>query len=315
MFPNINKNAVVDIHTHCCGICMTNYIAGVFPYSCNVNELKLYMERCKVDYSVTFPVFTKIGTEHSLELDRQLRNVFKEHEDFPYKDVNTRLLQEIQLFGGTKLLPFMAVSLKDKMLEQLLYIKDLKSQHDIYGLKFHPSSDEEPFTTLLSNKDVVDILNQLNLPIMVHSSLDDYSDANIISYVAERLNNLRFCVAHAGRMNANFISKCSDTGNVWVDISPAIYLTKLLNKSTDSRVLHIDYSNANNLINFLYEKIPHRLLWGTDYPWVACGSLEKNKGEFLGDLYDKSYNLLRSLPSDVKYSISNRNAINFLLGE
>lgn len=310
---SFNKTTIIDAHTHCCGINIQNFMKLSYPYSCNVSELLLRMENSDIDYSIAFPIPTSPVIIENLFT--YVNNDAGNSTLWFLNLINEHFLKEVELFGKKKILPFVLLSIKESMLEQIDNIKALSKKYDIYGIKIHPTNDETPIQTLVDNSTVISELNKLNLPIILHSSSKDpYCYANDILKLAKKLPDTRICIAHAGRLQQSFIEQLKEYRNVWIDVAPTIFLSQIFNQYPPSLEDHIDFVHPENLVYYLFEKFPDKVLWGTDYPWVLGGHLSKFQGH-QGDLYEKNINILRSFPSQMSYQLSNQNVLQFLFGE
>lgn len=311
---NTLNNKIIDAHTHCGGIHFTHYFSEVFPYCCTIRELVLNMNNAKVDYSVTFPIPTNLGTETVPEVDKLTHEIILQHEPCLYFWANRRLLMEANMYGQGRVLPFVLFSLLDDYERQINNIYALTKEFDIYGIKIHTSADHTSLNRILKVPALSSFFQDLDLPIIIHSGFEEYSEAIEMCKVFEKLSRIRFCVAHAGRMKSQFLNKIDMLDNVWIDISPLSHLSETLIGRSDD-VVRLDYSNPLNMVNYLIERFPNKVLFGTDYPWVNCGYLEKYKNSQMGDDYQRCIDLLNDLPTDSIKKIANKNICDFLFGE
>lgn len=305
---------VIDVHTHCGGINFTHYFLEAFPYCCTIRELILNMDNAKVDFSVTFPIPTNICTDISPMVDKLTREIIMNNEPCLYYLANRRLLIETNMYGRGRVLPFVIFSLYGDFERQIENINALIKEYDIYGVKIHTSADHTSLNRILENPTLFSFFQDLDLPIIIHSGFEEYSDAIEMCTVFEKLSKIRFCVAHAGRMKSQFLNKIDILDNVWIDISPLSHLSETLIGRSDD-VVRLDYSNPLNMVNYLIERFPNKVLFGTDYPWVNCGYLEKYKNSQMGDDYQRCIDLLNVLPTDSIKKIANKNICDFLFGE
>ena len=200
-------NSLIDSHTHACGINYTNYYLEAFPYCCNVTELISNMEKNNIGYAVTFPVVSNINTANSPIIDKEIREVIKKYESCPYYYENLRLLKETEIYGKNKILPFVIISLDSKIEEQIQHIHTLEEKYNIYGFKIHPSSDQKSLLSIINNGTLMRFISESKKPVTIHSSFDDFSLPSSFFPVFEELSDIRFCVAHIGRMEKKFIEK------------------------------------------------------------------------------------------------------------
>lgn len=306
---------LIDVHTHCCGIDFTHYFMELFPYCCTVKELVMYMDKGNIDYSVTFPVPTNVCTLGLPKMIQDISTVISRYEPCPYYWANRRLLMEVQMDGRDRILPFVILSLYGDYSKQIENIKSLMQEYDIYGIKIHPAADQTGLQKIIENVELRSFIADSHFPIIVHSGSENCSEAYSMLGVFESLPEIRFCVAHAGRMDSRFIDQLSRFDNVWIDVSPIYKLPDILAKTTNSNVLQLDFDNPLSIIQYFLRYYPNKVIFGTDYPWVACGSLKMYKDAPLDDYYMKSVESLRQLPFEEMTTIANRNTCDFLFGK
>lgn len=306
---------LIDVHTHCGGIDFTHYFMEIFPYCCTIKELLMNMDKAKIDYSVTFPVPTNVCTLGLPKMVQDISRVIFAYEPCPYYWANRRLLMEVQMEGRDRILPFVILSLYGEYTEQIKNIKLLMQEYDVYGIKIHPSADQTGLKKIIEDEELRSFINDSHLPIIVHSGNEHHSEAISMVDVFESLPETRFCVAHAGRMNSRFISQLNRYDNVWIDVSPIYKLPEILAKTTNSNIIQLDYDNPLSIIRYLWKYYPNKIIFGTDYPWVACGSLEKYKASHLDDYYLKSIELLKQIPLEMMTAIANSNTCDFIFGK
>lgn len=310
--------SLIDSHTHACGINYTNYYLEAFPYCCNITELISNMEKNDIGYAVTFPVVSNINTSNSPVIDKEIRQVIKKYEKCPYYYENLRLLKETEIYGKNKILPFVIISLDSKIEEQIQYIQILEEKYNIYGFKIHPSSDQKSLLSIINNDILMKFISDSKKPVTIHSSFDDFSLPSSFLPVFEELSDIRFCVAHIGRMERKFIDKLNYYSNVWIDVSPLKKLTSYLEEQCtkgNDKVYNLDYSNIAGFINFLYNNFKDKVIFGTDFPWVNCGYLDNNLSSKLYDEYGENIRILNSFEKSVVTKIANENIKDYIFGK
>ncbi len=311
-------NSLIDSHTHACGINYTNYYLEAFPYCCNVTELILNMEKNNIGYAVTFPVVSNINTANSPIIDKEIREVIKKYESCPYYYENLRLLKETEIYGKNKILPFVIISLDSKIEEQIQHIHTLEEKYNIYGFKIHPSSDQKSLLSIINNDTLMRFISENKKPVTIHSSFDDFSLPSSFFPVFEELSDIRFCVAHIGRMEKKFIERLNYYSNIWIDISPLKKLTSYLEEQyikKNVKVYNFDYSNIIEFVNFLYSNFGDKVIFGTDFPWVNCGYLNNNLSNKLYDEYGENIKILDLLDKSIVDKIANENTKDYLFGK
>lgn len=305
----------IDIHTHASGINFTNYYLGAFPYCNNISDLVSKMQQNGIDYSVTFPVPTNVDTYNSPNIDKDIRKVLELYEKHPYFFENQRLLNETIIFGNGKILPFIMLSLYSKIDEQIDTYLELKEKYDIYGFKINPTTDRKNISTILYNDKLKSFLEKENLPVMIHSASDEYSSGISCLSLVKELKNVRFCIAHAARLDDSFLAKVNDLKNTWFDLSPIIKLYELL------KIQKADYFIKNNInsiyefVMFLCNNFSDKVLFGTDYPWSYCGYLKSNLDKELINIYEENIKVFKKLPINTYKKITTDNAMDYLFGK
>jgi len=308
-------NKFIDIHTHATGINYTNYYLEAFPYCCNICDLVTNMKLNNVDYSVTFPIPTNINTKNSPEIDKEIRKTIEKYENHPYFYENKRLLQEVEIFGENKILPFVMISLYSKIEEQIESYLELKEEYPIYGFKINPSTDGTNVKTILNNKVLKNFFEKEKLPIILHCSTDEYSRGDYIFDVVKELKTVRFCIAHAARLNEKVFNELNNINNLWIDCSPLIKLFEVLKKQNSEFFIKNKINSCTEFIEFLYNNFENKTLFGTDYPWSYCGYLESNINNNLSNIYEDNIKILKKTPGAIKNKIANKNCINYLYGK
>ena len=126
------------------------------------------------------------------------------------------------------------------------------------GLKLYPPSGFSPSDRRLD--EVYEICSQRGLPVLLHTgptvqTLDfQFSDPGLIDEAARRFSGVNFILAHGGVSNVQQCATlCAYRQNVYMDV--AGFTTALDSKGWQA-----------NLANVLRLGIPHKVIFGTDWP-------------------------------------------------
>ena len=146
----------------------------------------------------------------------------------------------------------------------------------IYALKFHPYCERTPITSPLLEPWLA-WAEEENLPIIVHTAEDEYSDIGFLVEAANKHPNLRFIAAHVQLCSDNQkgFAAISSTKNIYGDTAwvPMKVAAKILRKigpdrimfGTDNPIDGVDtlanpmyqdyFSNRSRLSRTLYENL------------------------------------------------------------
>lgn len=263
----IKDTTLIDVHTHGIGIMLTHLLSGHYPYSQDILDLSNKAKENSVDYVVTFPMPTSVyydvkGIRH--------RKYFRAGNcDYPFQYENISLLKSIEEFQLDNILPFLGFSTHSKIEEQIKLLVDLIEKHDVWGLKYHATIERK---SVMSNqfKEFSKIADEFNIPILVHTKLDEWADPlHLLSFLDEN-PTIRLCAAHCGHFSRVFFERLKThiPENLFIDCSPFVRICYDMSLRDDkSNILNIDYSNPLTAFNQLFDVIPYNLLWGTDAPF------------------------------------------------
>lgn len=278
-------NGLTDIHAHCGGMDLSNFFRYKYPYCQDIRDLESKRVNGGVDYVAVFPM----PTTAYYDIPTYWRNgsfIASGYCDYPFELENLHLCQEIEHFRLYRLLPFLSFSLNAKIEKQIQSIRNLASQYPIYGLKYHTKVDQNNPTSLLTTgKPFLQLAQDLNIPLMIHCSIEPhFCGSNVIS-LAKQYPHVRFCCAHFGGLNESFCKELSvlSEENLFFDTAP---LTALCRQMMKSPLRHLaekaDYSNPISVMKLFYEMFPTRILWGTDAPWYeACDLRSSTRNELI----------------------------------
>ena len=304
---------MVDCHTHSCGIDVNNYINLRYPCTQDANILSELMQTNGIDFSLTFPM------PSSLYYDSKKYWTEKIYcpsglEDIPFCIENNYLLSELEFFDLNHILPFVSISLQDKVKEQCDFIKSLLLKHNIYGIKHHTKADQKGISDYeTSGKPILELAEEYNLPIMVHTERNGISSPMAIFDIASKHPKLRFCLAHYAGFSKSFFQELdqykTSYNNVFFDSAPSLFLINNIVLSDD--VLDISFKHPVDVVGYFLTHYNDCFLWGTDSPWNCAYPLNGSAST----IYKYNDELLLREKAESKYSAYSIEAVNrFLFG-
>ena len=310
---HISESSIIDCHTRASGVEAYNFFIPRLPFAQSIAELEKKMAENKISYCIVFPM------PFSLYYDPRLavrNNILRASglEDFPYQVENKALLYEVGL-SSKCFLPFLAVNPKEKVTEQMDF---LKKQRAIFGLKLHTVATNSSVQDL-EHSPFLELLEKRNIPLMVHSGRTKKALPDHILPFAQKHPNIRVCIAHLAGFDKDIITKIKNTNNIFVDTSPFLsccYLAKQKDKKYLSpNNFDLEYSDPMEVLISINNILKGRLIWGTDEPWTILTD-PKTGQVLIRNSYKKECEFLKSLDkrgfSDIKFEISNKNIKHFL---
>ena len=165
---------------------------------------------------------------------------------YDFKEGNSELKKEIAKFPH-RFIPFCVVHPRywDEAKDELIKcVKEWKWK----GLKLHPVDQCYP-ADCLSVKEIVEIAEELNIPIAIHSSMDDFSHPKRIGNLAREFPGVTFIMVHMGKML------------YWTDaLEEAIKYDNIILDTTDAMF-------ADGLVETCVKRIgAQRIVCGTNLP-------------------------------------------------
>lgn len=311
-----SKKPLIDVHSHA-GFDHFSFIKRRYPSSQSVKDLVFKIEHSKVDFAVTFPCPNstyyfdlKAITEGKRATDPL------PIESFPYEFTNRQLFYEVSLFGADRILPFAIIYPgveEDKQIESL---EEYAKRGILFGLKHHTSVGSISAKKLIGSP-LIDFARIYNLPVIIHSGVSENARPENIMDLAEKHQDVRFCIAHAAEFETTAFDRFikSSYKNVFIDTSPFISIcasaSQEVSKNLGSNKLKLNYDNPSKAMEELYNLIPKSLVWGTDEPWTTI--TDDVKGDILVKVdYQDEVHLLHSLSKKVSDDIAYKNTIRFL---
>lgn len=305
------KKGIIDVHTHC-GIDYCNFYRGRYPLGLSCVQLNSISQSNGVDYTVTFPMPQTIYyDQYVFSKDRKLLKTNNDVCMFPFYLENEYLISEIQHFGFNNIIPFCSFSLHDEVERQIEYLWNIAENKKMFGLKYHPFYDLENIMKLEEYPDFVELIEEFDLPLIVHSGADINSNPGWALEFASNHSNFRINIAHMGgfkrcvEMREKYFKR-----NVYYDISPCHSMCERLNENFDDNIIEIDFSNPQSVFAYAYEMLQGNLLWGTDYPWTYSAKLLRDNKIYYS--YADEVELLKKMDSQIVNKVAWENVISFL---
>jgi len=230
---NINSKVIIDIHTHAEGFDFANLLFGGYPFSLSAVQLSKILSENNIDFSVVFPFPTPCYFNYNIYWQTK-KYVPSLLDDFPFHKENEYLLGTIESFKLDNLLPLLSISFQDKVDEQIKFLSNcLEKNRKIYGIKLHTSADNSSIYCLEKFEKLKEIAIKYNLPFLVHSGNETFSNPIEVLKVAKINPQIRFCIAHLGRLKKEFFQMLDSDkfDNVFLDMAPFLFMCKNVDNS------------------------------------------------------------------------------------
>lgn len=305
------NNGYIDCHTHC-GVDYRNLYLSRYPLSQCVTQLNECLLDAGISYAITFPMPNTLYFDIRKQFD--LRLYAKSNLcDFPFQIENNYMINEIEHFSYSHILPFLSFSLQCEVDKQIRFIDSCMRETAIYGLKFHPYNDCMSIMELEKHEDFLNFIEEHNLPIICHTGIDNVSDPSHVLKFAYNHPKIRICAAHFANCNQNFFSaiEMEFPENLFLDIAPLITLCERC-KSLENHVSYWDYANPINFIKQIYQMYPQNIIWGTDHPWTYNHKLKNSKSKQMVT-YKMEVDILKQT-GFISNIIAQKNILKFLFG-
>jgi predicted TIM-barrel fold metal-dependent hydrolase len=143
----------------------------------------------------------------------------------------------------------------------------MENKEYIKGVKVHPYHSKLPFT-VENYKDYLDMAVRLNLPVIVHTAVDELSDPKNVYEVAKKYPNINFVLVHMGLGGDHLssIEHIKELPNLygdttWVDPASALKAVRECGSDkimfgTDAPIDGVDtYEKYEELIEYLSETL------------------------------------------------------------
>ncbi len=146
---------------------------------------------------------------------------------YDFKEGNLELKKEIEKFPH-RFIPFCVVHPRDWGVAENELRKCIK-EWGWKGLKLHPVDQSYP-ADCLSVKEIVEIAAELNIPVAIHSSMDDFSHPKRIGNLAKEFPKVTFFMVHMGKMLywTDALEEAIKYANIILDTSDAMFTDGLV---------------------------------------------------------------------------------------
>lgn len=311
----LGLNKAIDCHTHSGGVDHYNLFSGNLPISQSVDDLMLKSKASEIDKVITFP-FPSTNYYDTRKLVESNERVNSGLQKFPYQIENMALIRGCEE-SSEKLLPFMCIDPSSHTKEQIDYLEKIYKRKKFFGLKLHTLAVRVK-ATRLERSDFIDFALNKNIPIIIHSALqDEFSHPENIVKLAKIYPQLRVCIAHLACLDEEVIKNVPKFANLYLDTSPFL---QICNKVREGSKIVYSPNNINpnkptESLLFYYKKLKDNLIWGTDEPWTKCisSSGKVSSNHTYADEVDILIKL-SELSSEAVFNITTRNSERFLFG-
>jgi hypothetical protein len=309
------KIMLVDGHSHA-GFDATNFVRGRYPTVQSIPDMVRKMKASGVNYALSFPPPSDLVWFDLKKVAYDREWVFSENpgEDFPYQLSNKNHFKESDLFGEKLILPFAAILPGVKEDEQIAYLSTLAESDLLFGLKLHTLATHTHASTLERSR-FIDFANRYSLPITLHCGSDEYSLPEQVVDLAEKFQNVRFCIAHSADFKISIYKRLKENplNNLFIDTCPHITNCILAEKGPTSDVLDLHYANPLQTLIELYNILPSQIIWGTDEPWTTVS--ESNSSKVIAKVtYEDEVRLFMNLPKEIRTNMGYINSIRYIFG-
>ena len=151
---------------------------------------------------------------------------------YDFRGGNRELKREIEAFPG-RFIPFCVVHPRDWDYAE----KELKTcigEWGWKGLKLHPVDQCFP-ADCLSAKKIIALAGELNVPVAIHSSMDDVSSPERIGRLAAEFPGITFFMVHMGKMLywTDALEQAVQHDNIILDTTDAMFADGMIEACVD----------------------------------------------------------------------------------
>lgn len=271
------RPTIIDAHTHTAGVDFYNLFIPRYPLAQSTKDLMFKMDSLGIDYAIVLPMPFPMYYDPR-EVRRNNKWVQTGLEEFPYQVLNKSLLYETANYQD-RVFPFLAVDPREKVDEQARFLERNILNGRVFGLKLHTLATSSP-APRLDESPFVDLLEQFDLPILIHSGRSDItSPLNALEF-AKKHPKIRVCIAHLAGFDRSALQIAQEIDNVFLDTSPFLSHCKFAEQGIDRYVsqdrFETDYGNPLEAMTDLSEYLKGKLIWGSDEPWTSISSPDGN---------------------------------------
>lgn len=310
------KEAIIDSHTHA-GIDAYNFFTPRYPFCQSLRDLRAKAKRNGVNFIICFPMPLPFYY-HPLKVIKSQKWIATDLEDFPYQRSNEALLYEARLFSGCAL-PFLAIDPKEKVKQQVEFLKEKWQTQGFFGLKLHTLATRSTAKDLIGSP-FVNFMLENNLPIVIHTGMTKESLPKHILGLAKACPRLRICAAHLAGFDQETLHKSRQHSNLFFDISPFLshcsFVAKGIKTYVSENPFPTDFKDPATALVDISFSMKGKLIWGTDEPWT---SISDRKGRLISNFtYRDECFLLQELDKrgfrQIRKEITHDNILSFLFG-
>lgn len=265
---------VVDAHSHI-GIALREAAQINFPYCSSAEDLAYRQKANGVDFGIVFPISPALYYDLPTLIETgELRPAARPFSRVPYERENRLLLTDVYHFcpeHSHRFLPFISVDPGRLIAEQIAVLEEMEEEFPIYGVKIHPLMCQSKALALLDvGAPLLEFFAARNWPILFHATTDPtdaFSQAADILDVAERHQELRFCLAHCIGCHRESLERAAALPNVFVDTAALKIQVELFRAEKSPDMLDLDYSDYKRVFQELVDRYPTTMLWASDAPY------------------------------------------------
>jgi len=321
---------VIDVHAHV-GQSLSLYATESFPHSQSLEDLCYRLDANDVDLAVVFPFGSTLYFDPYALRRGHSRPAKHPISPTPFEIENRMVYKEAYEFCPQyrgRVLPGLCIDPRRDVPGQLRAAREIEKQYPVYLLKIIPIMLQVGVKNLLSyGKAFLDFAAERNIPFLIHATIaagDRWSQVSDILDIAERRQDLRFCMAHLAGADRVHLKHASELPNVWIDTSALKIQVQIVHEdlplmARGKRRFPADYSDHKKVLRALLEAYPDRIMWGTDSPaYSYMADRRDSTGQFvrfrLRGTYEDEKAALDALPPALRRKAANENTLDFLFG-
>lgn len=297
----------IDSHSHS-GVSLFAFYHGFYPCIQSLEDLVSKSRKNEIDWLISTPMSDFYFSLPAMFKQGQLTE--SGLQKFPFEIANRYFLSEVSMWGEG-VLPFLMIHPTFKIKEQCQQIEQWANEYEIFGLKL-PINGMGCTAVDLNFSPFVEILRDFNWPILIHCGNDDQSHPKNILKFSEKNPDIKVCAAHGARFCKDFWREIEFDCQIYVDTSPFLLLCEdTLNREKDG-LLNLDFSSSEKVIEEMFQRLPDRLLWGTDEPFTKISRGAWSKEIEGGTNYKEEVRFFKNLNPDIKSKIAWKNTKEYL---
>ena len=301
---------IIDVHTHI-GVNLKRLFNGLYPPLQAIKDLLIKMDLAGIDYAVSFP----FGASLYDDPRDYNENIPIGIMDFPYQIENRMVLDHAKNLGEGRILPFISIDPKRKVVEQIKQIERWQKNYKIFGIKVHTKSTNTKGNELI-NSPFLDMFRENSWPMLFHSYLQEVAHPLPILEFALRNPDINVCIAHMGGGIKKFFDELEKTNpeNLFIDLSP--FLANCNDIPFDAKkrgyeILDLNYKKPFEALKRLVDQFGKYIVFGSDEPFTTYINPIEPSLEIRGTL-TQEVELIEKLPKGKFKIIAETNPMKFL---